>query len=123
MTRYEMRISDWSSDVCSSDLRAGRADDPAALDLGDLADERADRARGGRHEHGLASFRLADIEQADIGGHARHAEHADPGSRPRQIGIDLLQAGAVGEGIFLPAAAEAGDPGALARRSNRRHSS
>src|SRR3546814_13618411 len=23
-TAYEMRISDWSSDVCSSDLRAGR---------------------------------------------------------------------------------------------------
>src|SRR3546814_11084101 len=26
-TSYEMRISDWSSDVCSSDL-AGRSDDP-----------------------------------------------------------------------------------------------
>src|SRR3546814_19742296 len=25
-TAYEMRISDWSSDVCSSDLRADRAD-------------------------------------------------------------------------------------------------
>src|SRR3546814_1003244 len=24
-TAYEMRISDWSSDVCSSDLRGGRA--------------------------------------------------------------------------------------------------
>src|SRR3546814_7512234 len=24
MTAYEMRISDWSSDVCSSDLAAGR---------------------------------------------------------------------------------------------------
>src|SRR3546814_7870525 len=24
-TAYDMRISDWSSDVCSSDLRAGRA--------------------------------------------------------------------------------------------------
>src|SRR3546814_11847875 len=26
-TAYEMRISDWSSDVCSSDLKAGKADD------------------------------------------------------------------------------------------------
>src|SRR3546814_6126309 len=26
-TAYEMRISDWSSDVCSSDLLAGRDDD------------------------------------------------------------------------------------------------
>src|SRR3546814_7928681 len=25
-TAYEMRISDWSSDVCSSDLRFGRAE-------------------------------------------------------------------------------------------------
>src|SRR3546814_17261274 len=25
-TAYEMRISDWSSDVCSSDLAGGRAD-------------------------------------------------------------------------------------------------
>src|SRR3546814_1085230 len=25
-TAYEMRISDWSSDVCSSDLRAGKED-------------------------------------------------------------------------------------------------
>src|SRR3546814_1594222 len=34
-TAYEMRISDWSSDVCSSDLRDGvsiGADIPAALD-------------------------------------------------------------------------------------------
>src|SRR3546814_20792426 len=28
---YEMRISDWSSDVCSSDLRAGRGDRQAAV--------------------------------------------------------------------------------------------
>src|SRR3546814_8899424 len=29
-TAYEMRISDWSSDVCSSDLLAGEADPVAA---------------------------------------------------------------------------------------------
>src|SRR3546814_7663104 len=29
-TAYEMRISDWSSDVCSSDLEAGEADGNAA---------------------------------------------------------------------------------------------
>src|SRR3546814_431086 len=27
-TAYEMRISDWSSDLCSSDLRLGHAGDP-----------------------------------------------------------------------------------------------
>src|SRR3546814_20901720 len=35
-TAYEMRISDWSSDVCSSDLREARKDDIA----GDLAKAR-----------------------------------------------------------------------------------
>src|SRR3546814_16201740 len=39
-TAYEMRISDWSSDVCSSDLRAGRPDAassvaPIAAAIGD----------------------------------------------------------------------------------------
>src|SRR3546814_6161663 len=34
-TAYEMRISDWSSDVCSSDLPAGRAVSGAVGGLGD----------------------------------------------------------------------------------------
>src|SRR3546814_13394895 len=62
-----MRISDWSSDVCSSDLR--------------------------------------------------HAEHADPGGERCQVRIDGLQASAVGDVIFLPAAAEAGDIGAFREAS------
>src|SRR3546814_3528884 len=37
-TAYEMRISDWSSDVCSSDLRGDKAseapgDEPGVVDL------------------------------------------------------------------------------------------
>src|SRR3546814_3253336 len=32
-TAYEMRISDWSSDVCSSDLQEERCPMPSALDL------------------------------------------------------------------------------------------
>src|SRR3546814_2979023 len=33
-TAYEMRISDWSSDVCSSDLSAGAARGPASNPAG-----------------------------------------------------------------------------------------
>src|SRR3546814_9853981 len=33
-TAYEMRISDWSSDVCSSDLWAGNADDQRDVAVG-----------------------------------------------------------------------------------------
>ena len=41
-------------DVAALRLAAGDADGPAALDLGDLADDRADRARGRRDDHRLA---------------------------------------------------------------------
>src|SRR3546814_5704986 len=46
-TAYEMRISDWSSDVCSSDL------DHAAGDAG--------RASGLFHQHQIAGLRVACI--------------------------------------------------------------
>src|SRR3546814_10932194 len=41
-TAYEMRISDWSSDVCSSDL---------ALEIGVVEVEAAPMMAGGRHRH------------------------------------------------------------------------
>src|SRR3546814_1926630 len=36
MTAYEMRISDWSSDVCSSDLAAARGVDDVGIDPVDV---------------------------------------------------------------------------------------
>src|SRR3546814_1991192 len=41
-TAYEMRISDWSSDVCSSDLRA---EEIAPLRAAERRDHHAERAR------------------------------------------------------------------------------
>src|SRR3546814_5993760 len=38
-TAYEMRISDWSSDVCSSDLGGGRAGRLGLLHLRESADQ------------------------------------------------------------------------------------
>src|SRR3546814_6874329 len=46
-TAYEMRSSDWSSDVCSSDLHA-----PAA---GALRDRRRERRRRGRRRNGAGA--------------------------------------------------------------------
>src|SRR3546814_1702077 len=44
-TAYEMRISDWSSDVCSSDLRAATASaDLAAAENAENLREQADKA-------------------------------------------------------------------------------
>src|SRR3546814_1242620 len=45
-TAYEMRISDWSSDVCSSDLRAARQAEIEA-DLHDVLPSAAGRGEGG----------------------------------------------------------------------------
>src|SRR3546814_6499313 len=58
-TAYEMRISDWSSDVCSSDLRAragsirGAADEdcatgPRPVDSRPLAADRSEERRVGK---------------------------------------------------------------------------
>src|SRR3546814_10997012 len=45
MTAYELRISDWSSDVCSSDLR-GADDFAVRIVAADLRDDRRDLGRG-----------------------------------------------------------------------------
>src|SRR3546814_8338708 len=51
-TAYEMRISDWSSDVCSSDLLIARADDAACLNA--------------VIEFGLIGIRLDPVGQAQL---------------------------------------------------------
>src|SRR3546814_15907992 len=68
-TAYEMRISDWSSDVCSSDL--GSLDIPS-IDIGDVADRfegierNADRQDHMRECERLHAHRLQHfIETAD----------------------------------------------------------
>src|SRR3546814_6048323 len=45
-----MRISDWSSDVCSSDLAASALCRPADRFLGDAADDRGPSAAGDGHD-------------------------------------------------------------------------
>src|SRR3546814_2865406 len=65
-----MRISDWSSDVCSSDLRGECLADEAAQRLRDLVDgrevalvpDRTDRDRFGR------LLRHVEVDGTDVGG-------------------------------------------------------
>src|SRR3546814_14627691 len=90
-TAYEMRISDWSSDVCSSDLR-DRADD-RQVEIAEMrrkeriAEQPGRHPRGGRTQqpgadplhrlHGEAHFDRArsaghiEHDDRDRGGHAR----------------------------------------------------
>ena len=68
---------------------AGDADGAAALDLRELPDRLADRAGGAGHDDGLAGLRLADVQQAEVAGHARHAEDVQPLCRRADAQIDL----------------------------------
>src|SRR3546814_1573093 len=69
-TAYEMRISDWSSDVCSSDLGrqlvVRRDDGPAAL-LG--LDEQMNEVRVRDTEDGVDAFGFKQLEDALINLH------------------------------------------------------
>src|SRR3546814_9080164 len=76
-TPYDMRISDWSSDVCSSDLFTGRT---------------AGEGRGARHQHIGAG---GDGERRGLGGDAAVDLEID---RPVAAGggADLIDHGAQG---------------------------
>src|SRR3546814_14541226 len=102
-TAYEMRISDWSSDVCSSDLQLrlppqDRLDHPAAQCAVDAlqpvgailveAEPRTDRA-GHRREAAGDQCAVADIrlhggyQRGSDGGDCGPLQHAlDPPTRP-----------------------------------------
>src|SRR3546814_10266051 len=88
-TAYDMRISDWSSDVCSSDLAAVRTGRRSRLRR-PLAD---DLAGLGRHD------RLARLRQSD-----------DLDDRQLARGDRLAQ---VGAGLALVRRFHAGDHGAI----------
>src|SRR3546814_6710181 len=76
-TAYEMRISDWSSDVCSSDLQASRRAPDA------VADARADRggARARLLCRGAGRFRQAG--RRGRGDARRNPDPAGEGARDR----------------------------------------
>src|SRR3546814_4490282 len=68
-TGYEMRISDWSSDVCSSDLLAGKLDDDLSV--------RTENRHRRRHAGGSTS-QLGDsvvIATAVAAGHRSVGRH------------------------------------------------
>src|SRR3546814_5740526 len=72
-TAYEMRISDWSSDVCSSDLRRGN-------EIGRDGKADADRAAG-----------LGEDRRIDAGELAVHGDQRAAGIAriDRRIGLDI----------------------------------
>ncbi len=61
----------------------------------------ADRAGGARYDDGVAFLWRADIEQAEISGHARHAERVEKRRQRRKTGIDFHELSAVERCVFL----------------------
>src|SRR3546814_6074073 len=73
-TAYEMRISDWSSDVCSSDLLAGRA---MAVGIA-VAGDGVDRLGRGQDQLGAEGHAPETIERTG----------SDEAVRGHRIGLD-----------------------------------
>src|SRR3546814_19990206 len=107
-TAYEMRISDWSSDVCSSDLVDGRgaagAGEAVAVDLEQLA---------GHLDVGEVLAEAGQVLPVD--GAAVAVEQAGPGEHVA-AGADRPDVGAAAVGLTQPARKAAG----IARSEERR---
>src|SRR3546814_1539710 len=81
-TAYEMRISDWSSDVCSSDLGIVLADDPKGVRRKGLLRTHAQPARAA---HGIPQQqRVRDCYGAEL-------------ARPRRVACALRNQGPEGQ--------------------------
>src|SRR3546814_9547393 len=79
-TAYEMRISDWSSDVCSSDLHAIGLGDPAGHEI---VDQHADVGLGAV-DHESGGLPLAAWSTGSQG-------RVDPGNQPLGSGLFIAR--------------------------------
>src|SRR3546814_1361324 len=88
-TAYEMRISDWSSDVCSSDLLG----EPGLVEPELLAHNRllgiGERAFDAAHIHHVAGDH-ADDEEGENHDADGHAEGAQQRSEERRVGKECV---------------------------------
>src|SRR3546814_4097817 len=84
-TAYEMRISDWSSDVCSSDLMLQHGQ--AALAVAARAEQRGDRRRRRRVVAEDEQLRIGlDVGMQERKRPAVQREAVDLGERPSNPG-------------------------------------
>src|SRR3546814_19084439 len=86
-TVYEMRISDLSSDVCSSDLRAGeRHSAQPAIVGGAIVDEDVSAARVRRDQPVRAGTAIIECDTTDF-----LADPAEPSSEERRVGKECVR--------------------------------
>src|SRR3546814_2160990 len=82
-TAYEMRISDWSSDVCSSDLSAAMDEQVEGIDGGEAGEK--PRRRDGHRTH---FQRLGQHLKTDGG--KQHAAGKSQRSEERRVGKECV---------------------------------
>src|SRR3546814_3157309 len=94
-TAYEMRISDWSSDVCSSDLAQRRQVDPGFLEFGPLAlvqrrrrGDHRDQLLAERRPHAPGARGLTDVETLAPAQHAAAVGLAGIGIQVHHLALD-----------------------------------
>src|SRR3546814_15644335 len=100
MTAYELRISDWSSDVCSSDLVARDAGDRALVRIEAFIFRAAEQLPHEGDDRRLARARVAgDLEEAervmpvaDLHREERHDEEGER-SEERRVGKECVSKG------------------------------
>src|SRR3546814_1939905 len=91
-TAYEMRISDWSSDVCSSDLGSGACRDDRLDDDGKIGDGLIEGSEHGLHPGGIGLAERPGRLRVDIGVAGEDAPHpCFDGCRWRQVGHGRLE--------------------------------
>src|SRR3546814_14888621 len=87
---YEVRISDWSSDVCSSDLRLGQAFGHVEAAFGNQVAQRLQRAARQRHEGALVVAPVA-VDPRRNGGRFEHQIGIKPDrSEARGVGKECV---------------------------------
>src|SRR3546814_11437695 len=108
-----MRISDWSSDVCSSDLQQAGEDDAERMQAAEEGDDDGGEAVAGRDRRDELPDRPGDLEEAGEAGepaaqqqakphHARRTE-AGEARRSRRLAEDAQLTAEDGEATQHPA--------------------
>src|SRR3546814_9050629 len=75
-TAYELRISDWSSDVCSSDLPVARIPQQAQIEGVDDRQQECQYAKRVQSGLGMDIGHAGDLDHCDQRSDQKHLDHA-----------------------------------------------
>src|SRR3546814_18469505 len=109
-TAYEMRISDWSSDVCSSDLAGARSGARGAAPVGIPVKGRWDHHQHRRRPEAQRQRQLGRARQLPVRTERRHLHLCDRRLWRKQSQLPRLARKSVSEGKQGPVRVDLGGP-------------